>query len=246
MTNWRLTAVAGVVMTAAVPVAAPAAPRPVWLMANDRLAVAGSFHPAEQPRATILLFHQAGSSKGEYASIAPRLAALGFDALAIDQRVGGPMFGRNETAAQVKGQPGYVDAQRDLEAAFAWASRRGRPVILWGSSYSAALVFRVAAQHPGKVAALLAFSPGEYLETGPSVAAAAARISVPVFVTSTRDPTEIAAARKILAAVPTRTKTQHVPQAGVHGSSTPNAVRNPRGAAANWAAVRAFLSRVVG
>lgn len=245
MTNWRLIAAVGMVMTAAVPVAAPAAPRPVRLIASDGLAVAGTFHPAERPRATILLFHQAGSSKGEYATIAPRLAAMGFDALAIDQRVGGATFGRNETAVQVKGQPGYVDAQRDLEAAFAWAVRRGRPVILWGSSYSAALVFRVAAQHPGKVAALLAFSPGEYLETGPSVAAAAARVSVPVFITSARDAKEIAAARRILAAVASRAKTQHVPQGGVHGSSTLIAARNPRGAMANWAAVRAFLSRVI-
>lgn len=160
MTNCRLIAATGVVMTAVVPVAAPAAPRQIRLMANDGIPIAGTFHPAERPRATVLLFHQAGSGKGEYDTIAPRLAAIGFDALAIDQRVGGPMFGRNETAAQVKGQPNYVDAQRDLEAAFAWASRRGRPVVLWDSSYSAALVFRVAAHHPGKVAALLAFSPG--------------------------------------------------------------------------------------
>lgn len=47
----------------------------------------------------ILLFHQAGSSKAEYATISPRLVAAGYSALAIDQRSGGELFGSNETAA---------------------------------------------------------------------------------------------------------------------------------------------------
>lgn len=121
-----LLAIAGT--AAAQPVAARI--EPVQLTASDGVTVWGAFYAARRPRATILLFHQAGSGKGEYASIAPRLAAAGYDALAIDQRVGGSLFGRNETAARIKGKPGYAAAQRDLEAALAWGVRRGRPVIL--------------------------------------------------------------------------------------------------------------------
>jgi len=48
------------------------------------------------------LFHQAGSNRGEYAMIGPMLAALGFNALAIDQRSGGNAWGRtNETVKRL-------------------------------------------------------------------------------------------------------------------------------------------------
>ena len=42
-------------------------------------------HQGPRLRGTILLFHQEGSSATEYGMIAPRLAVLGFDAIAIDQ-----------------------------------------------------------------------------------------------------------------------------------------------------------------
>jgi dienelactone hydrolase len=224
---------------------APAAPTAIRLVASDRLVVSGTFFPVASPKATVLLFHQAGSGKGEYAAIGPRLAAAGYEVLAIDQRVGGSMFGANATAARARGEPSYVDAQKDLEAAFAWAERRHRKIVLWGSSYSAALVFRVAAAHPGRVAAVLAFSPGEYLDGRPAVAQSARRVDAPVFVTSASTPAEIAAARTILAAVRSPAKVQYVPKAGVHGSSTLIADRNPAGARAAWVAVRSFLAKVV-
>ena len=40
-------------------------------------------------RGLILMFHQAGSNYTEYSGIAPRVAALGWDCLAVDQRSGG-------------------------------------------------------------------------------------------------------------------------------------------------------------
>ena len=235
---------AGPAPSGAVQGAAEAKITPVLLRAADGVVVHGAFCPAIRPRATILLFHQAGSGKGEYATIAPRLAAAGFDALAVDQRSGGGLFGRNETAAGIGRPASYLEAERDLEAAFAWGRARGRPVILWGSSYSAALVFRVVARHSGQVAAVLAFSPGEYLGGPDLVHAAARRVSAPVYVTSAADPGEITAARSILAASPARVKVQFVPTAGVHGAATLIPARDPTGAAANWRAVLAFLRPV--
>ena len=38
-----------------------------------------------------------------------------------------------------------------------------RFILVWGSSYSAALVFLLAAEHQDEIKAILAFSPGEYL-----------------------------------------------------------------------------------
>ncbi|WP_232328572.1 MULTISPECIES: alpha/beta hydrolase [Sphingomonas] len=219
---------------------------PVTLTAADGVKVYGTWYRAEHPKALILLFHQAGSSSGEYATIAPKLVAMGYSAFAIDQRAGDGMFGENRTAKALGHDAGYLDAKADLEAALAWAKDRKLPVLLWGSSYSAALVFLVAAEHPGEVAGLLAFSPGEYLGSDTMVKAAAAKLRVPVFVTSAKSPEEIAAARAIAEAVRVAGTTLFVPQeGGVHGSSTLIPARDPAGAEENWKAVQAFLRRVV-
>lgn len=219
-------------------------PTAVALTAADGVRIDGLLYRAAAPRATVLLFHQAGSSKGEYATIAPRLVAAGYDALAIDQRAGGTLFGPNATVARLGRSAGYGEARRDLEAALAWGTRRGRPVVLWGSSYAAALVFEVAAAHPAQEAAVLAFSPGEYLTRPGQVRAAAAKVRAPVYVTSASGRAEVDAARAILAASPSHLKVQQVPTRGVHGSSTLIEARNPAGAEANWASVRSFLRRV--
>ena len=55
------------------------------LTASDGLKVYSSFYPAVgRAKATVLAFHQAGSNKSEYATIAPRLTKLGFNVLALE------------------------------------------------------------------------------------------------------------------------------------------------------------------
>ena len=226
------------------------APTPVQLKAADGVTVFGRYYDIPRPKALILLFHQAGSSKDEYATIAPRLNTVGYNALAIDQRSGGDLFGRNETAANAPHKPGesedagYPAAEADLKAALAWGVKQKLPVILWGSSYSAALVFDVAAQNPGKVKALLAFSPGEYMPDKHFVGRAASALTIPVFVDSAANPAEIEAARTIAKAVPGGRATQYVPVVGVHGSSTLIERKNPGGSDDHWSAVYAFLRKV--
>ena len=233
---------AGSLAFASSPTGAAPALSSVTFVAEDGVVVQGTYTDAPAAKALILLFHQAGSSKGEYSTIAPRLASAGYASLAIDQRVGGTLFGRNETAAAIKGTASYLDAKADLFAALDWARGKRLPIILWGSSYSAALVFVVAAEDPGTVRALLAFSPGEYLGPGASVRAAAAKVHVPIFVTTAQNHGEIAAAKSILAAAPARLKVQFIPvQGGVHGSSTLITSIDPSGAAAVWRAVFNFL-----
>ncbi|WP_294102421.1 alpha/beta hydrolase [Sphingomonas sp.] len=224
----------------------PALPRePNMLKTYDGTSIAGWLYKAAKPKAVVLLFHQAGSSKDEYGTIAPRLAAMGYTAYAIDQRSGGDLFGDNSTVHRTGKSTDFLSARQDLEAALGWARTQGLPVILWGSSYSAALVFEVAADNPASVDAVMAFSPGEYLGDGNPVTKAAARLHVPVFVTSAKDPKEIEAAKAILAAVPGPRKVQYVPDAGgTHGSSTLIKDKDPAGYDANWRAVEAFLRQV--
>lgn len=221
------------------------APQPVELKAIDGVTVFGTYYPVGQPKALILLFHQAGSSSGEYAAIAPRLQREGFAALAIDQRVGGDLYGPNRTMAGYQGKTDDLGTLPDLEAALRWGKAKGPPVVLWGSSYSASLVFLLAdaADAKGTVRAVLAFSPGEYFSDKRMVETAAAKVTVPVFVTSANAMEEEAEAKAIVTATSATDRQQYVPRSGIHGSSTLNPTKNPGGADENWTAVLAFLKR---
>ena len=225
------------------------AQQPVTLTAADGVKVFGVYYAAANASApVILLFHQAGSNHWEYAPIAPRLVSTGFSCLAIDQRVGDGMWGHeNETAAHVRPSDDYLAALPDLESALAWARKQNpsRKIIVWGSSYSASLVFVLAAKHPGEIAGLLSFSPGEYFDKQHMIRAAAAKVNIPFFVDSAKTDEEEEKARAIFDFVPdTKDKVQFLPQiAGVHGSSTLRDDRNPQGAAENWSAVLDFLKQ---
>ena len=113
----------------------------------------------------ILLFHQGGSNgRGEYAGIANWLNGEGYRALAWDQRRGGESFGsENRTLAGLEegAEYGYCDAAPDLQAAIDYVRAEGlaERVVLWGSSYSAALVFQMAADNSDAVSGVIAFSP---------------------------------------------------------------------------------------
>ncbi|MEI9987172.1 MAG: alpha/beta hydrolase [Aliidongia sp.] len=160
--RWVFAAAMSMVMT----MGAAQAVEPVSFPASDGGTVHGDLYRSATPaKAVILLFHQAGSNRGEYEPIAPRLTALGYDALAVDQRAGGTLWGHgNQTVTERGGPVDNIKALPDLEGALAYATKTwpGRPVIAWGSSYSASLVFFLAARHPSEIAAVLSFSPGEY------------------------------------------------------------------------------------
>jgi len=52
----------------------------------------------------------------------------------------------------------------------------------------------------------------------------------------------VSAAKAILAASPARSKTQYLPQFGVHGASTLIEAQDPKGAVENWKRALAFLN----
>lgn len=220
---------------------------PVMLVAADGVKVFGTFWPAADKGAPLILaFHQAGGSHAEYTPLAPRLNRAGFGVLAIDQRSGGGEFGgKNKTVTTLGRSAAYDAALLDLEAALAWGRLRaqGAPLLVWGSSYSAALVFLLAAHHPADVQGLLAFSPGEYLATTDAVHDAARSLRLPVFVTQSSDTDEIEQSRSLVTALPGAEKTLFIARRGVHGSSTLRADRNSAGAEENWAAALGFLAR---
>ena len=66
------------------------AQKQVTLQASDGLSVSADVYTiSTATNATwIVLAHQAGASRGEYRTIAPRLNKLGYNAIALDQRSG--------------------------------------------------------------------------------------------------------------------------------------------------------------
>jgi predicted alpha/beta hydrolase len=231
---------------------APAPYRTLTFPAPDGVPITADLYAPHPPTAPfIVLFHQAGFSRGEYREIAPRLGELGFNCLAVDQRAGeGVDDVANETAAAAvaRGKPtDYLAAIADMRAAIAVVRRdhaRGR-LILWGSSYSAALVLVLGADQAIAPDAVVAFSPGEYFEDlgkpADWIATQARGLAVPVFLTSARD--EAAQYRGIAAAIVPARLTAFVPTGkGRHGASA----LWPREAdhAAYWTAITGFLRRV--
>ena len=226
---------------------AHAAPTPVTFTAGRVKIFATYYGTGDKTKPIVLLFHMAGANGAEYSTIAPKLNALGFNALAVDQRSGGRAFGRmNRTVKALGHSTGYRAALPDLQAALAWArANDSGKIVVCGSSYSASLVFLLAANNPGKIAGLMAFSPGEYLGGPHIVRDAAAKLrDVAVFVSSASNRGEIAAARVLVQAVPGSAKTQLIPKRAPHGASALRADANPAGAAEVWAAVTRFLAAV--
>lgn len=207
-------------------------------------------HPETAP--FIILFHQAGWSRGEYLPIAPRLNKAGYNCMAVDLRSGKGVNGvDNETyrvAKRMMKQTQYLQAIPDMMAAIAHAGKyfaQGQ-LIIWGSSYSASLVLHIAGGHPDRVDAVLAFSPGEYFTSfgkpADFIAKSAFKIKVPVFITSAHK--EKATWWPIYEAIPGESKIYYLPEnsSGNHGAKAlwPK-YYDSKG---YWKAVKAFLAEI--
>ena len=231
--------------------AGPAAAGEVSFTASDGVAVFAELHESANGRSapSIVLFHQGDADgRGEYERIFPVLTVSGYNVLLVDQRSGGDVFGgRNRTAAGIDDSvpAAYCDAYPDLDAAvdFMRGSAFDGPLAVWGSSYSAALVFRVAANRDD-VDAVLAFSPasgGPLADCRPDEVLE--EIEVPVLalrpVREAGIPS-VQAQMQAFAAVGIDTV---VAEPGAHGSSMLDASRVGASTAATWVAVLDFLAR---
>ena len=196
--------------------------------ASDKVEIVGDlYNPNPDSAIFIVLFHQAGWSRGEYMEIAPKLNKMGFNCLAIDQRSGNNVNGIDnmtvKNARQAMKDTRYIDAYIDIESSVAYAKKylaKGK-VIIWGSSYSSSLVLKYAGDNPNKVNAVLAFSPGEYFKSmgkpGDFIQSSAANIKCPSFITSAKS--EKGSWWNIHEAIETNSKSYYLPEtSGNHGS----------------------------
>jgi dienelactone hydrolase len=220
----------------------------------DQLKVTADLYTTGDKHApTIVLVHQSGASRGEYRQIAPHLQELGFNALAVDSRWGerdrwnGVI---NETAARFgtaaiaasgdipKIRSVHQAAAHDVRAALEWlkANNYTGARLLWGSSISANLVLKVAADPTQRVAAVLSFSPGEYYKDQPNeLRAAITGLHLPTLIACGAD--EEGAAKPVFDAVPSRQKVFYRAMDGRHGATI--LVDDP----GNWVGITPFLAQ---
>lgn len=238
----------------ALAVAATAKPVEVSFEAADGVRVFGDVYASAEGRAApiILLFHQAGGdARGEYQRIALRLLDEGYNVIAIDQRSGGDRFGGvNRTLAALdNAEFGYCAAYPDLEAALAYARQAGFSgrLAVWGSSYSAALVFQLGARHEQEIDAILGFSPA----AGPPLADCALRpylddLKVPALALRPQREFEIESVRAQLEMFERMGVQTYVANPGVHGSSMLSDERVQASTEATWRVVLDFLQANLG
>lgn len=170
----------------------------------------------------VALFHQAGGDgRGEYELLTPWLNSIGLRAIAWDLRSGGDRFGsENRTARAFPDGVGYCDAYPDMEAALKYSVdvAAGAPIVIWGASYSAALVFSLAADQSDEVAAVIAASPasGEPMADC-AIDAVLQDVQAPILALRPRREVDFtkAQAETLVAAG----ATFHIVENGVHGSS---------------------------
>lgn len=201
----------------------------VTFESQDDIIITADLYEADPGASVILLCHQANSSRGEYKEIAPKLVALGYTCLAIDQRSGKEMNGvRNEThvlAVQNKYPTEYLYAEQDILASVDYLSGKyEKPITVVGSSYSASEALMIAAKNK-KIQRIAVFSPGEYFD-GLSVSTYVQYIQKPVFATASKS--EMADVRNMMGGMDQNWLTVFEPAAaGIHGAralqrSTPN------------------------
>lgn len=144
------------------------AAKEINFITSDSIKIYGDLYELDKSNPVILLFHQGGSNaRAEYGTIIPKLTKKGFNVLAIDQRVGGQIYGNyNRTVAGVPDNTfdnpyGYCDAYNNLESALDYiinAGFKGNKIV-WGSSYSGTLAIQLASKNSDKISGVLAFSP---------------------------------------------------------------------------------------
>jgi len=198
------------------------AQKTVTFKSSDDLLITADLYEQNSQHPYIVLFHQAGYSRGEYKETAQKLVNLGYNCLAVDLRSGKEVnFVKNETAQRALEdgkETDYLSARPDMEAAIEYAFKKSeKRVIILGSSYSASLSLVIAASNH-RVKAVIAYSPGEYFNGKLNVKNSISKIRKPVYISSSKREENFI--KQISQHIPKEYKTLFVPFKGngIHGS----------------------------
>ena len=226
----------------------------IYFYTPDSIKIFGELYEKDKKEDVLLLFHQGGSNaRGEYRTIIPKLLENDLNILAIDQRVGGQIYGSyNRTIANIPSNSfdnnyGYCDAYNNLEGALDFLIQNGFTggKILWGSSYSATLSIKLACERGNEILGVLAFSPasGNAME-GCNPEEFIEKVKVPLIIL--KPPNEMKSERSI-AQFELAKKYNHQTYAaenGIHGSSMLVESRVGKDVSKNWEVVEKFIRQI--
>lgn len=162
----------------------------VQFIAADGLEITADEYILGSGKPYVLLFHEQGSSRGEFSTIARRLCKLDYNCLAVDLRNGEKYdYVSNETARLLREkrlEAGFHDIEQDVLAAIRYVQEKSdQPVILFGSGANGSLSLSAALSH-SSVRAVVALSPGEYFMPEIKIQEAISALQKPVFITSSK------------------------------------------------------------
>ncbi len=212
----------------------------------DSLPVTADFYESKSLDPYLLLFHQAGYSRGEYKETAEKFVKLGYNCLAVDLRSGDEVnFVKNKTAEaaiEKNLQTNYFDAKQDMQAAIEYAERQSKkPIIILGSSYSASLSLLLAKEN-SNIKAVIAFSPGEYFDNKNMIRDSIQGLSIPIFAASSEN--EYPYMKELFSKVNQNVLTLFKPKndKGIHGSKA--LWENNSSSNEYWLALMLFFSQL--
>jgi hypothetical protein len=157
---------------------------------SDSLLITADEYVISDTLPYLVLFHEQGSSRGEFSEIIDRFQKMNFNCLATDIRNGGNSnYIPNQTArrSRIESRSRSVDAvSSDIEAAIAYATEKSsQNVILLGAGANGSLVLK-AAMEQEQVKAAVALSPGEFFLPVFSTEESISGIRKPLLITSSR------------------------------------------------------------
>jgi len=196
----------------------------ITFFSGDSLLITADEYLTSDTLAYVILFHDQGSSRGEFSDIAHRFQKMNFNCLVVDIRNGGNSnFIANETAKMCRagGYSRSVSAiEKDIEVSVQYAfEKSGEDVILLGAGANGSLALKTAKEN-NFVRAAIALSPGEYFQPYLSIEDTIAGIQKPLLVVSSK--IEFPYQEKILSKVSEDYKTVFAPEQheGARGSSS--------------------------
>ena len=162
----------------------------VTFFASDSLEITADEYLIGLDKPYVLLFHEQGSSRGEFSTIARRINKLDYNCLAVDLRNGGNYnYVSNETSKRLRGSQldsGLKGIEQDALAAIQYVKEKSElPVVLLGSGANGSLCLKVALASED-VRAVIALSPGEYFLPGLKIQDTVSELKKPVFITSSK------------------------------------------------------------
>lgn len=222
------------------------AQKKVSFPAEDGLQVIADLYHVNQSKPYVILLHQAGYSRGEYKNTARKIVKFGYNCLAVDLRSGGEVnYIQNQTAlvAVQKGySTDYLSSIKDIKAAIKWVKQQSdKPVILFGSSFSASLSLLMAKDNPD-IKAVIAFSPGEFFEPEISIKTELKDLEKPVFVTGSKR--EEPYIKEMFSFVPSTNKTIFAPEKGPGEHGSKSLWNKSSTSKEYWLALTMFFSKI--